>query len=62
MKQAKLLCRVKQQKNTQVQDQNKKKGKLHTQAYTVEMGKCTKINKKVKNKLQRKMNRRTIPM
>lgn len=62
MKQAKLLCR--QQKNTQVQDQKKKKkkGKLHTQAYTVEMGKCTKINKKVKNKLQRKMNRWTIPM
>lgn len=49
MKQTNVPCTVKQQKNIQVQDQNKWKKKkkeikkqLHTQVYTVEMGKCTK--------------------
>ena len=42
-------------KNKDQKEKNgrKKKRKLHTQVYTVEMGKCTKINKRVKNKLQR---------
>lgn len=45
-------------KNKDQKEKNgrKKKRKLHTQVYTVEMGKCTKINKRVKNKLQREKN------
>lgn len=45
------LHRVKQLKHIQVQDQKKKKDNkksLHTQVYTVEMGKYTKINKEKK--------------
>ena len=50
------LQRVKKLKNIQVKDQIIKDNKksLHTQVYTVEMGKYTKINKEKKNKLQGK--------
>lgn len=57
MKQAKT---VQKKKNTQ--DLNNKKDNCTHRAYTVEMGKRTKINKKVQNKLQMKINQWTRHM
>lgn len=58
-------CSAKSQKTEEYTSQRPKikdnKKSLHTQVYTVEMGKYTKINKKKKNKLQGKWTDEQYP-